>query len=193
MRITESTLRKIIREELDAVVSETANIGKLEDRIVKAQLDGGNDPAAMQALTKLEKQGKYNMKKLTARVRAAKEGMNEADVRVGALAGDLEAEGMDEANGDFQYGSMRGDRFLDTKEYSKNKEKLMMAIVQLVGGTDFAKRSNVRAVKRHFEMSRDRAAFQDSVNKIIRGESTPEKEAEDLMQLYKNRIRRARA
>jgi hypothetical protein len=93
-----------------------------------------------------------------------------------------------EANGDFQYGSMRGDRFLDVKPRLKAAADVKAAIGAKLGGPSPRASSDLDAIMAHYRMGPDRAKFDDSVNAILRGESNADAEAAILIDAYEQRM-----
>ena len=75
MKITKEQIRKIIKEELNALLSEddSPNIAELEKRAIDAIMAGHSSPSAVQALSKLSMIGKYNMNRLKSKVKKAKQ------------------------------------------------------------------------------------------------------------------------
>ena len=68
-------LKKLVIEQLDEIsdgLEENSKIEGLEKRVINAALKGTHDPAAIGALTKMSKQGQYNMARLKKKIKDAK-------------------------------------------------------------------------------------------------------------------------
>ena len=171
MRITESTLRKIIREELNAAKAEKqilAGIGANAPLMIKRGIP---------AFAKKVAAGEMTVKQVVNKLRAS--------IR--------EAEGMDEANGDFRYGSMSGDRFLDVKPRLKVAADVKAAIGVKLGGPSPRASNDLDAIMAHYRMGPARDEFDESVNAILRGESNADAEAAKLKDAFEQRMFKPKA
>ena len=57
-------------------LSAEEKIKRLEKQVIDAAIKGGNNPGALQSLTKMSKSGEYDMKKLKKKIKQAKENKN---------------------------------------------------------------------------------------------------------------------
>ena len=215
MKITQSTLRKIIKEELQAAINEIEDfnmitidgameyIDHVEDdpdkftEEIKAallrQLQGMKSDDLQNLLSLINKKGDYSENPAYQTIAAAAASQKDNNLKLTEsqlrkiIREELEAV-TSEANGDFQYGSMRGDRFLDADPHLKAAADIKAAIGAKLGGPSFRASSDLKAIMAHYRMGPARAEFDDSVNAIVRGESNADAEAAQLLHAYEQRL-----